>query len=634
MNFYINDARALARVTCRAALLFGACSAFAQPYAPAPVEYYRLVPGFVRETMNEHGMAAGSGFSTPNPWGAYTAYLLSTNAKGQRTWRIENYLPNPGGGTAQGSTMYLFEGSSRALLVDTAQNTQDVPGKNDLKTVVRYLLGHTNDGGVKSNPVDFVVANTHSHGDHIGKNPDMSDRTVYYPDLDWPRNAPANYVPIREGGGTTAHGAAASEIDLGHRTVYPIDIHAHTPGSTGYLDKENQMIATGDAIGSAFVWAFFAPLTEYAASVHHLQALIRPFEHLAVLPAHFYQNALDQRAKPPMNGKPVDTQYVDDQVVDADGILSGAVIGEPYLFNRGTVWAKVKSAQICYSLASLYPGGVSGTNGDKTASHAVAIPGEIWAAAPNANPRYAKLNNIKTRFYMIRDYADQSMYLIVGSAKALLVGTGSGTPAIAPFVAKLAGRVPVEVIVTSDDLGQTGGLAEFASNKVYLPRGVTAPAVLKNVSAVGPGDMISLGTDSAGRPATIQVFPLGGHSTSGITLLDVSDRLLLSGDALGTQNPDAGLVLHDTLSGFSDALKAWRAQTDGKYDLVYTAHNYQWYTDSAYVDQLESAVKAGIAGGTAALIDSTRMPGYKLIKSSGGPDVVASIVLPEAGEKR
>src|SRR5690349_18563316 len=105
-----------------------------------PVEYYRLVPGFMAESFGSDGMARGTGFAAANPWGAYTAYLLATNAKGQRTWRIENYLPNPSAGTAQGSTCYLFEGNARALLVDTANNTVDEPGKNDLKTVVRHLL--------------------------------------------------------------------------------------------------------------------------------------------------------------------------------------------------------------------------------------------------------------------------------------------------------------------------------------------------------------------------------------------------------------------------------------------------------------------------------------------------------------
>ena len=51
---------------------------------------------------------------------------------------------------------------------------------NDLKTVVRHLLGHENDGQARAHPLDFVVAITHNHPDHIGENGRMSDRTIYY----------------------------------------------------------------------------------------------------------------------------------------------------------------------------------------------------------------------------------------------------------------------------------------------------------------------------------------------------------------------------------------------------------------------------------------------------------------------
>lgn len=618
-----------------ALLLVVLLSVASSAQTPAPVEYYRLVPGFLREVVDEYGKPKGNGFSAPNPWGAYTAYWLSTNGKGQRTWRIENFMQNPGSDSAQGSTMYLFEGAARALLVDTAQDTSDVPGKNDLKTVVRHLLGHNDDGTIRTNPVDFVVAITHSHGDHTGKNHQMADRTIYYPDLDWPRNnAPANYVPIKEGGGRTDHGngQAVGEIDLGARKIVAVDIPEHTPGSTGYLDRENQMVATGDAIGSAYVWAQFGHITQYAESAHHLQDTIRPLDHISVLPAHFYQNAECARAKPPLNGRPIDRQYVDDQVKAADGILSGAVIADPYRsVGRETVIAMVNSAQVVFSLASLYPGGVFAGTGDKAAYHAVAIPG-TYRSRPTTDGRYPQLDRIASGFYLIRDYANESLYLIKGSSKSLLVGTGSGTPGVAAFVKTLAGALPVEVIVTSDNAGQAGGLGQFANNKVYLPKGLSFPSAgLKHVSAVGLGDAISLGVDRSGRPLVIQVFPLSGHSATGITLLDVSDRILLTGDALGTQDSDAGLLLHDTLPTFAAALAVWRARTDGKYDIVYTAHNYQWFTSPAYIDQVQSAVNKGITDGAAALVDSVRLPGARMIRSSGVADVVASIVVAVPG---
>jgi len=595
-----------------------AISAIALSFLPAlpaqtapPLEYYRLVPGFLPEYKNASGRNLGTGFATENPWGAHTAYLMATNAKGQRTWRIEDELP--GGGTSQGSTMYLLEGSERALLIDTGQNSPEVMGKNDVTTVVHYLLGHNNDGTPRAKPVDFVVANTHSHGDHTGNNRQMSDRTVYYPDLDWPRNnAPANYVPIREGGGATTHGngMAVGEIALGDRTIRAIALYCHTPGSTGYLDTENNLIATGDAIGSGYVWAHFGLISQYAETVRHLQAVLRPMNNPAVLPAHFYQVDEASRGPAPIRGRPLDKQYVDDEVIAAEGVLNGTVVGEPYgTVGRNVTIAKVDTGQMTYGPTALFPAGTV-----DRAYHAIQIPG--WSGTVDF-VKYPMVSNIKTNFYLIRDGSDNSLYLIRGSAKALLVGTGSGSPGLAAFVARLTGSTPLEVIVTSDDPGQIGGLSQFAANKIYLPKGASISKTgLANVAEVTEGDTISLGIDSAGRPATIQVEPLSGHSATGLTLLDVSDRALLSGDALGAQSGTDGVALKNSLADFSAALAAWRTRTDGKYDVVYTAHNSQWFTLPAFVDQIQSAAAR------APTVDS------KVIRSAGGADIVASVRLP------
>jgi len=346
--------RNLPSIAALLALLASLCpQAIAQ--APPAIEYYRLVPGFLPENKNADGLAIGTGFASPNPWGADTAYLMATNAKGQRTWRIENYLPQ--GNTAQGSTMYLLEGSQKALLVDTAQDTTEEMGKNDLKTLVRYLLGHNNDGSVKGSPVDFVVAITHGHPDHVGKNSQMSDRTIYFPDLDWPRAATPNLVPIKEGGGTSEHGSgtAVGELALGDRTLRVINIYGHTPGSVGLLDSENNMILTSDAIGSGLVWAHFGPITRYAESLRHLQAVLRPMNNPAILPGHFYQITMGARGKPPINGRPLDKQYVDDQLTVAEGVLKGTITGEPYSAGRGrnVMVARFGSAQMTYDPSNL-----------------------------------------------------------------------------------------------------------------------------------------------------------------------------------------------------------------------------------------------------------------------------------------
>lgn len=573
------------------------------------IDYFKLVPGFIAETKNEQGMAIGTGFSGENPWGAYTAYIMTTNAKGQRTWRIENYLPQ--GATAQGSTMYLVEGSEKALLIDTAQNTKEEMGKNDLKTIVRYLLGHNNDGSIKGNPVDFVVAISHGHGDHTGKNSQMNDRIIYFPELDWPRNATENLVPMKEGGGEGAHGTAAGEIALGGRTLKIINIYGHTPGSVGFLDSENNMIFTSDAIGSGYVWAHFGLISQYAESVRHLKEVLRPLNNPAILPGHFYQITSSARRVQ----QQLDKQYVEDQLAAAEGVLNGTLAGTPYSAGTPGTTASVKvgSAEMTYNPGNVTPQGT----GDG-----------VYRAVKISNQA------IRSDFHTIREGAD-TIYLMRGSAKALLIGTGSGAPGAVAFVAKLAGAIPLEVIVTSEDKGQIGGLSQFRNRRIYLPKGSVIPrSGLADVVEVERGEIIDLGG------VTIQVEPLSGHSSAGLTLLDIPERVLFGGDALGMQAADGGLILNSRLEDFAAALAAWRERTNGKYDVIMTSRNYQWQISAAYVDQIQALVNKGLAEGAAAITNSDLMPGYKVIRSAappqsagpgrGGPGGVlaASIILP------
>lgn len=604
----------------------------AGPQAPPALEHYRLVPGFVAERFNEDGMALGTGFAAPNPWGAYTAYLLATNAKGQRTWRVEHYLPNATSGTAQGSSMYLFEGNTLALLVDTAQNTPDEPGKTDLKTVIGHLLRHENDGKtVRRAPVDFVVANTHSHGDHTGKNATMSDRTVYYPELDWPaKGAPANYVPVKEGGGPSprGNGQAVGEIPLGDRTISAINLYAHTPGSMGYLDRENRMIATGDAIGSAYVWAHFGTMTQYLHTVRHLRDVLRSLPNVDVLPAHFYQVKQGARGRAPLNGRPLDKGYVDDQVRAAEGILAGTVVSEPYrAVGRQAVIATVNSAQIVWTMGNLQSAAWPLDTQYAGTWRAVSIPGPLPASA--GADRFAGARHIRSRFFLLRGNGPDTSYLLVGSSRALLIGAGAAAeaPGLRTLAERLAGKVPLDVAVTSDDPGQIGGLAQFSRSVLHLPESVAVPTGARQVRRLIRGSRIDLGMDTEGRPLVVESQPLGGHSPAGLTLISVNDRVLFAGDALGTQGPNAALILREPLADFAPRLAAWRTMTDGRYDVIYTSHNFQWFTAAAYVDQLQEAITRGLTGDDTVWVASPAQPGIRSVRSSGPPDVVASVVV-------
>ena len=570
----------------RAKLKFVTCLfAFAVPMlAQNPdVEYYRLVKGSVPENKNAYGLAEGIGFAVPNPWGQYTAYLMAVNAKGQRTFRIEHYLPNPDGQTAQGSTMYLLEGSVRAVLIDTANPATFTLGKNDLKTLVRFLLAHENDGSVRAHPLDFVVANTHSHGDHIGENSLMSDRTVYYMDLDWPEDAPPNYVPIREGGGPTNHGDghAVAAIDLGSRLISAIAMPPHTPGSTGYLDVENRMLFTGDAIGSSWPWLQWTRISVFAKTMHHLEEVTRPYPDLAVFPAHFYQIAAYERGKPPMNGRPLDRTYILDMEGLVEGVLAGTIVGEPYMAGPETYWARNKSAQMVYSPANVYLPGESGFG-----YHAVVLPGHFQEEASGA-PLPAPLGSLfrlKNEFYLIRDNAGESLFLLRGSTAALLIGTGGGEPGLVELVHRLAGDLPLDVAVLDGDPRQAGGIQQLAIRHLYVP----GNNVLNGLPALvlRDGQKIDLGLDAAGKPLMLEASTFVSDGVTNMALLNAGDRVLFAGNAFRKQDEGAPIPMARKATPAQDAAAraAWVAKAAGKLDFVYLAPNTRWYTDPQSLD--------------------------------------------------
>ncbi|MGC4806242.1 MBL fold metallo-hydrolase [Micromonospora sp. DT233] len=596
---------------------------------PRPrLTWYGLVPGFVEVAADEYGRPEGDGFAAANPWGAYTAYLISVSKRGHRTWRVENMqalAPRPDGSRyAQGSTMWLFEGDRRALLVDTAIDTPETAGVDDLATVVRHLLGHDDDGTVRANPVDFDVAITHRHGDHTGKVPKMTDRTVYYPDLDWQPTATPNWVPVRHDGGSTANGSTGrtvSAIDLGGRRIDVVALYGHTPGSTGYLDAENLMLATGDAIGSAYVWAHFASATTstYAAMLRNLRRDLRPLRGLALLPAHFYQIKQFGRADPPINGRPLDLTYLDDMIRAAEGALDGSILADPYHeIGREAVWISGGSARMVYSLTNLYPGGPTGGNGDLRKFHGVRIPSR-YRTDPFLDGPYAFLDNIRTDLVLIRDSADETSLLLTGTTRALLVTSGRSAPGLLRYAKRLARHPRIEVVLTDGDPASLAGIGQFAGHRLIVPDGVTVPRRLGPVTRVGDGDRIDIGRDRAGRRVRLEVYALPGRCADSVTLLDPVSRVLFAGDALGVQGT-RGLTLGTSPAAFRTGLRAWRARTDGRYDTIYTAHNHQWLTRPGYVD----AVQAAVDGPPVA----SPQPGHQAFTSGAG-EFLAWVFVPQ-----
>lgn len=610
----------------------GPMLAQAAPEPPSPrhdIRLYQIARGFVPETMNPNGMAQGSGFAVPNRWGQYTAYLMNNNAEGERTWRIEHYLPLPGTGTAQGSTMYLIEGKDRAVLIDTANPASFIPGVNDLKTVVRYLLGHENNGKGKAHPLEFVVANTHNHGDHIGENSLMSDRTVYFMDGDWPAKAPANYVPIREGGGPTAHAnrMAVGEIDLGGgRVLKALAMPPHTMGSTGYLDVKNRMLFSGDAMGSGWPWLQWASISDYARTMHHVEAVTRAFPDLIVFPAHYYQTLAFGRSAAPIMGRALDRQYIVDQVALADGLVAGTIEGEPYPWQHSAASAMFGTAKLIYSPDRLAGAGET----IPSAYHAIRLPGgyrrEWSSTTPPSGQDINRLSDIAADMHIIRQAGGPSMFLIRGTTSALLIGTGSGAPGLAAFVRNLAGELPLDVVLLDPSRDQKGGLSQLSPRKVYVGEGMNGGTVLQD------GDIIKLGADRAGRPLDFEAQTLQAVPQAGLTLRDVNDRLMFVGVALGRKTDLANAWAEDIIPfrisdpvAYAKALNDWSARTIGRYDVIYVSGSADWYLSANYVAELGDALIAANTGSEVAEKEGDGFGGLRRYRSKGAKEERARI---------
>ncbi len=255
--------------------------------------------------------AAGASGQPPARPDAPESWLKATKVA-EQVWRIDDH---------GGDNMYLVEGKSRALLVDTGL------GVARLADFVRTLTA-----------LPVTVVNTHGHPDHAGGNDQF--RTVYAPPLDFDA---IRAVGTRESRQRTlerttrvAPGAAdvlsaeeaarlpAAELvpvedgyvfDLGGRKLEVIAQPGHTPGEIVLLDAAHRLLFTGDN-DNVLVWLFLPtcrPLEVYLESLRKLKGRDGEFD--TILPGH---------------GTPLPKGFLAEQIACVESILDGSCKDEPY----------------------------------------------------------------------------------------------------------------------------------------------------------------------------------------------------------------------------------------------------------------------------------------------------------------
>lgn len=459
--------------------------------------------------------------------GPYTVSVIEQNV-----YHIQDFnSSNPAGEAfdAQGnkthfnncSDIYLLVGEQEALVIDLSN---PVNWADNAAESLRTLISERTGG----KPV--TVAFTHSHGDHTGMLPAMLDMPgvrFALPQTDFARYA--DRIPedrrewIREG----------KVFDLGGMQVETIAVPGHTPGSMVYSLLGHDLLFTGDAIGSGHgIWIFNEEgFNQYVSAVPHLIAWLEDPAHgvntdrLQIYGGHYWQK--DWLTLP--KGREIGWEYLTQMKELLDRMESGTAAPEPSGLDHPVLDSYFR-------------------NGNAIV---------VWNAsqAEQYRKHYAEPFVCRDQDIVFRRIDEhtwegnghlmynESVYLLEGNDKALLIDTGTRMHELDKVVAALTDK-PVMVALTHAHGDHAGGAVCFP--EVWLhPADTVLIAGSRNaykgkIHFLQDGETIDLG----GRQ--IQVLHTPGHTPGSITFFDNDRHCGFSGDAFGSTNL---LLFSGTLKG-------------------------------------------------------------------------------------
>ena len=419
------------------------------------------------------------------------------------------------------SDIYLLVGSEKALLIDLSN---PVTWADDAAESLRKIVWER--AGGKPLTITF----THNHGDHTGMLPAFAaDPGVEFA---LPREDFARLTDRFPEGRRRLYGEA-EVFDLGGMTVLSLAVPGHTPGSTVFLLREQNLLFTGDAIGSGHgVWIFNAEGFEsYASAVPRLlewledPAVCLNPQALKIYGGHYWQRDWLNLPK----GGELGIGYIREMKQLIDGIESGAAASEPSRLGRPDLdtYFRLGNAII------------------------------VWNAAQAEQFRklYAEPFVCRDPYVVFRRIDDhtwegnghqvyhESVYLLEGEDRALLIDAGTYMPDLDRVVATLTDK-PVMVALTHGHGDHVGGIGCFPEVWIHPE---DEPMITRGrnpyegtVHPLQDGDVIDLG----GR--RIEVMHTPGHTPGSVTFFDRERRYGFSGDAFGSTNL---LLFSGTLRG-------------------------------------------------------------------------------------
>ena len=164
-----------------------------------------------------------------------------------------------------GVRSFLFEGTDRAMLVDTGFGTLPLGGMAAELTALPVFL-----------------VNTHTDRDHTGRNREFGPVHMHPAEMEHYRNAlpegcrMEDVCPLWEG----------EVIDLGRWRFEVVLTPGHTPGSIMLLEREKRMLISGDSIqnGTIFLFGEGRNMTAFQSSLKRMMAMADAFD--TIWPSH------------------------------------------------------------------------------------------------------------------------------------------------------------------------------------------------------------------------------------------------------------------------------------------------------------------------------------------------------------
>jgi len=190
-------------------------------------------------------------------------------------------------------SLYLVEGTDKAILIDAGTNIKDLD--KILATITKKSI---------------ILVATHVHPDHTGSSIDCFPEIYINP-------ADTVLIPqfMADYKGKVKYLVDGEEIDLGGRKLEVVFTPAHTPGSSTFIDKDAAYGFSGDSFGSGNL-LLSLNFSTLIATCEKTSAIMQKYGIKYLFPGHYFGSNVETK------------QRIDDMITLSKDVLSGKVKGK------------------------------------------------------------------------------------------------------------------------------------------------------------------------------------------------------------------------------------------------------------------------------------------------------------------